>query len=92
VLLPHVRVDDALLRLRGSVLAATGLHPNVDFALAALTRSLHLPADAPFRLFALGRSVGWTAHALEQVTSNRPIRPRARYDGLAERAVSDGTP
>lgn len=91
-LLPHVRVDDALLRLRGSVLAATGLHPNVDFALAALTRSLHLPVDAPFRLFALGRSVGWTAHALEQVTSNRPIRPRARYDGPAERAVSDGTP
>ncbi|RWG94944.1 citrate/2-methylcitrate synthase, partial [Mesorhizobium sp.] len=31
----------------------------------------------------LGRSIGWTAHAIEQVTSNRPIRPRARYDGPA---------
>ncbi|MDX8513809.1 citrate synthase [Mesorhizobium captivum] len=84
-LLPDVEIDDGLLRLRDAVLAATGLHPNVDFALAALTRSLRLPADAPFRLFALGRSVGWTAHAIEQVTSNRPIRPRARYDGPAER-------
>ncbi|CDX23531.1 Citrate synthase [Mesorhizobium sp. ORS 3324] len=80
-LLPDVEIDDGLLRLRDAVLAATGLHPNVDFALAALTRSLRLPADAPLRLFALARSVGWTAHAIEQVTSNRPIRPRARYDG-----------
>ncbi|UCI27275.1 citrate synthase [Mesorhizobium sp. B2-8-5] len=75
------RIDDGLLQLRKAVLAATGLHPNIDFALAAMTRGLRLPADAPFRLFALGRSVGWTAHAVEQVTSNRLIRPRARYDG-----------
>ena len=77
------RIDDGLLRLRDAVLAATGLHPNIDFALAAMTLKLGLPADAPFRLFALGRSVGWTAHAIEQVTSNRLIRPRARYDGPA---------
>jgi len=80
-LLRDLEIDDGLLRLRDAVLAATGMHANVDFALAAMTRSLHLPADAPFRLFALGRSAGWTAHAIEQVTSNRPIRPRARYDG-----------
>jgi citrate synthase len=75
------KIDDGLLRLRDAVLAATGLRPNIDFGLAALTLGLKLPADAPFRLFALGRSVGWTAHAIEQVTSNRLIRPRARYDG-----------
>ncbi|MBZ9767585.1 MULTISPECIES: citrate synthase family protein [unclassified Mesorhizobium] len=80
-LLPDLEIDDGIVHLRDAVLAATGLHPNIDFALAAMTRSLSLPADAPFRLFALGRSVGWTAHAVEQVTSNRPIRPRARYDG-----------
>ncbi|RVD60869.1 citrate synthase [Mesorhizobium sp. M2D.F.Ca.ET.185.01.1.1] len=76
-----LKIDDGLSRLRKAVLAATGLHPNIDFALAAMTRSLRLPPDAPFRLFALGRSIGWTAHAIEQVTSNRLIRPRARYDG-----------
>jgi citrate synthase len=75
------KIDDGLSRLRKAILAATGLHPNIDFALAAMTRSLRLPADAPLRLFALARSVGWTAHAIEQVTSNRLIRPRARYDG-----------
>jgi len=82
-LLPDIDVDRGLFQLQDAVLAATGLQPNIDFALAAMTRSLHLPADAPFRLFALGRSVGWTAHAIEQVTSNRLIRPRARYDGPA---------
>jgi citrate synthase len=74
-------VDGGFSRLSDAAFAATGLRPNIDFALAALTRSLRLPPDAPFRLFALGRSIGWTAHAVEQVTSNGLIRPRARYEG-----------
>ncbi|UVK40075.1 citrate synthase [Mesorhizobium sp. AR10] len=80
-LLAVVDVDRGLVRLRDAAFTATGLRPNIDFALAALTRSLCLPSDAPFRLFALGRSVGWTAHAVEQVTSNGLIRPRGRYEG-----------
>lgn len=80
-LLHDIEVDGGLSRLGDAVLGATGTRPNIDFALAALTRNLRLPPDAPFRLFSLGRSVGWAAHAVEQVTSNRLIRPRARYDG-----------
>jgi citrate synthase len=59
----------------------TGDRPNLDSALTALTRSLGLPAGAPFTLFAVGRSVGWIAHALEQRTQPGLIRPRARYVG-----------
>lgn len=55
--------------------------PNIDFALAALTSSAGLPRDAPFVLFALARSVGWIAHALEQSQNPNLIRPRARYVG-----------
>jgi citrate synthase len=80
-LLAVVDVDRGFSRLSDAAFAATGLRPNIDFALAVLTRNLRLPSDAPFRLFALGRSIGWTAHAVEQVTSNRLIRPRARYEG-----------
>ncbi|MER9678174.1 citrate synthase [Mesorhizobium sp. M0184] len=80
-LLTAIDVDDGLLRLCNAAFAATGMRPNVDFALAALTRGLRLPSDAPFRLFALGRGVGWAAHAVEQVTSSGLIRPRARYQG-----------
>lgn len=55
--------------------------PNLDFALVALQRTYGLPEHAPLILFALGRSVGWLAHALEQYASGDLIRPRARYTG-----------
>ncbi|MEI9982351.1 MAG: citrate/2-methylcitrate synthase [Aliidongia sp.] len=58
-----------------------GHPPNLDFGLAALTRMLGLPRGAAFTLFAVGRCVGWIAHALEQRTQPGLIRPRARYVG-----------
>jgi len=61
--------------------AQAGELPNIDFALTMLAAAHELPDDAPFILFALGRCVGWLAHALEQVQANRLIRPRARYVG-----------
>ncbi|USX24997.1 citrate synthase [Oxalobacteraceae bacterium OTU3CINTB1] len=61
--------------------AQAGELPTVDFALPALAAACGLPDEAPFVLFALGRCVGWLAHALEQAQANRPIRPRARYVG-----------
>lgn len=63
--------------------ALSGEKPNVDFALTALAAAYDLPADAPLQLFALARSVGWLAHALEQIESGTLIRPRARYVGAA---------
>ena len=53
-----------------------------DFAIAALVRLHGLPADAGFRIFALSRSVGWAAHAMEQAATGQIIRPRARYTGV----------
>ncbi|MAF12840.1 citrate synthase [Candidatus Poribacteria bacterium] len=63
--------------------SALGLKPNVDFALVLLRRALHLPAGSALTLFALGRTVGWIGHAIEQYTTDRLIRPRARYVGTA---------
>ncbi|MER8371235.1 citrate synthase [Mesorhizobium sp. M1406] len=81
-LLSVIEVDGTLSSLRDAALAATGALPNIDFGLAALTRNLGLPRDAPFRLFALARSVGWAAHTVEQITSGGLIRPRGRYVGV----------
>jgi citrate synthase len=58
-----------------------GDKPTVDFALAALTRALKLGAGVPLALFALGRTIGWVGHAIEQYGRNEIIRPRARYVG-----------
>jgi citrate synthase len=64
--------------------AADVLHdePNLDFGLAAVTRAYRLPEFAPLILFALGRTIGWFAHAIEEYGSGNLIRPRARYVGL----------
>jgi len=60
---------------------ATGEFVNIDYALAVLVHSLRLPAGAELALFAMARSVGWIAHACEQLQHGRLIRPRARYVG-----------
>jgi citrate synthase len=57
--------------------------PNLDFALAALARVLRLPAGSPLAIFAIGRTIGWIGHALEQYATNQLIRPRAKYVGVA---------
>lgn len=60
---------------------ATGEAPNVDYAMAILVRHLELPAGSELALFAIARTVGWVAHAVEQLEKGGLIRPRARYVG-----------
>jgi citrate synthase len=55
--------------------------PSLELALAAFARIAGLPTDAAFAIFALGRSAGWVAHALEEAARGTAIRPRARYTG-----------
>ena len=55
--------------------------PNLDAGLAAVTLAYRLPREAPILLFALGRTIGWIAHAIEEYETARVIRPRARYVG-----------
>lgn len=57
--------------------------PNLDFGLVAVGRTYGLPREAPLLMFAIGRTAGWIAHALEQYASGEMIRPRARYVGPA---------
>ena len=55
--------------------------PTIDFALATLTRVTGLPPRSGLALFAIGRTIGWIGHALEQYGSGTLIRPRAKYVG-----------
>ena len=58
-----------------------GESPTVDFALVAVERALGLPRGSALTLFAIGRTIGWIAHAIEQYAQNAIIRPRAKYVG-----------
>ena len=62
---------------------ATGEFVNIDYALAVLVHSLRLPPGHELVLFAMARTVGWIAHASEQLQHGGLIRPRARYIGPA---------
>ena len=68
-------------RFAAAVKDLSGADPSIDFALVALRRHLGLPEGAAFLLFAIGRSTGWIAHALEQRATGQLIRPRALYTG-----------
>jgi len=79
-LLPPDPTRDALCEAMDAI---RGVQPNVDFALVSLRRALRLKPGSALVLFAIGRTAGWIAHALEQQADDKPIRPRARYVGPA---------
>src|SRR6185295_5787120 len=62
---------------------ATGAFVNIDYALAVLCKTLQLPRGSETAIFAMARTAGWIAHAIEQLESQVLIRPRARYVGPA---------
>jgi citrate synthase len=61
--------------------AITGEKPTIDYALVVLARTLKLASGAALTLFAIGRTIGWIGHAIEQYAIDGVIRPRARYVG-----------
>lgn len=70
-----------VLALQSAAKKVTGEAPNLDLGLGALAAALRLPPGAPHALFALGRTLGWVAHAIEEYQRGALIRPRARYVG-----------
>ena len=61
--------------------------PTIDFALATLTRVAGLPPRSGLALFAIGRTIGWIGHAMEQYAAGALIRPRAKYIGPPARTA-----
>ena len=59
------------------------LQTNVEFYTALLLEALTFPPDAFTAVFAMGRMMGWIAHAREQAASGRLIRPQSLYVGPA---------
>jgi citrate synthase len=57
--------------------------PNVDFALAALVNVAGMIPGAGEAIFAVARTAGWIAHAMEEYAKNVPLRPRTVYIGPA---------
>jgi citrate synthase len=80
-MLPKCRETAFALRLASEVAAVLEEQPTVDFALVALRRALGLAQGTALTLFALGRTMGWIGHCIEQYAGGSFIRPRASYTG-----------
>jgi citrate synthase len=82
-----VAVEDVVLRVLAEMKPGRVIKTNVEYYAAAVLQGVGLPSDLFPATFALARHAGWTAHALEQASANRLIRPDVRYTGPAERAL-----
>ena len=73
--------DDSRLvyvyRVRDLVSERSDALPNVDLSLGALTYLARMPTDAGEVIFAIARTAGWLAHAMEEY-NEKPLRFRAR--------------
>ncbi len=70
------RVALAELRLRKQ---SRVIETNVEFYTALLLEAAGFPKESFTGVFAMGRVVGWIAHAREQALTGRLIRPKSAY-------------
>ena len=95
-LLKHLDVEDPLLDLamelekaatEDEYFVARRLYPNVDFYSGICFRALGIPLNMFTVVFAVGRSIGWSAQWVEMAGENpaRISRPRQMYVGESER-------
>jgi citrate synthase len=80
-----IAVEDVALRLLAERHPERALKTNVEYYAAPVLMGVGLSPDLFPATFSLARHAGWTAHALEQASANRLIRPDVRYVGPAER-------
>ncbi len=73
--------------LEDAVVRSTGLRANVDYYLTVVYLAAGLPPAAFAPVFAVARTAGWIAHALEQSRNPGLIRPRATYVGPGEQTL-----
>jgi citrate synthase len=76
------RARDLIDEVAAAMESRAGARPNIDFALASFTLLNGMRPDAGEAIFAIARTAGWIAHAIEEY-SDQPsrFRPNGRYAG-----------
>jgi len=69
------------------MLEKKNIHPNVDFPCGPTYYMMGIDIDFYTPIFVMSRITGWSAHIMEQHTSNKLIRPLSKYKGEKVRKV-----
>ena len=73
--------------LESVMLAKKNIHPNVDFPCGPIYYMMGIDIDFYTPIFVMSRIIGWSAHIMEQHSSNKLIRPLSKYKGKEVREV-----
>ena len=73
--------------LEATMLEQKKIYPNLDFPSGPAYYMMGFEIDMFTPFFVMARITGWTAHIMEQLASNRLIRPLSKYTGPGERHV-----
>ncbi len=71
------KVEEIMINTLGS----KGIFPNVDFYSGMVYNAMGFKTEIFTPIFAVGRISGWVARALEYVSDNKLVRPKAQYTG-----------
>ncbi len=82
------KVEQTALEVLRIAKPERSLQTNVEFYTALVLEAAGFPPQAFSNVFAAGRVAGWIAHAREQQTTGRLIRPQSRYVGPVPKLVA----
>jgi len=69
------------------MISKKNIHPNVDYPTGPTYHLMGFDTDFFTPIFVISRITGWSAHIMEQHSSNKLIRPLAKYKGSKYRKV-----
>jgi citrate synthase len=76
-----ITVEEQILATLEELKPGRGLRTNVEYYAGLVMELCDIPRSMFTPTFAAARTVGWTAHILEQAADSKIIRPSSRYVG-----------
>jgi citrate synthase len=74
-------VEERCVAILAELKPGRNLYTNVEYYAGVVMDRVGVPREMFTPTFVSSRSIGWTAHIIEQASDNRLIRPNARYAG-----------
>jgi len=74
-------VEQTTVKVLEELKPGRDLYANVELYAALILHAVGVPSDLFTPIFAIGRTSGWSAHMIEQLSDNRLIRPASIYVG-----------